>query len=79
METPQKSHLFTIRVWREEIDTTQNEWRGKVQLLSSGEVRYFRDWQALAPLLLTMLKDEPNADDPVTPDNPDTCSGNGKS
>ena len=50
-----RSHLFTIRVWEEQIGADQTEWRGKVQLLTSGEVRYFRDWAALVPLLLTML------------------------
>ena len=50
-----RSHLFTIRVWKEEIGAGQTEWRGKVQLFPSGEVRYFRDWAALIPLLLTMV------------------------
>jgi hypothetical protein len=50
-----RSHLFTVRVWEEEIGAGQTEWRGKVQLLTSGEVRYFRGWAALVPLLLTML------------------------
>lgn len=60
MDTPDvqpRSHLFTIRVWEEEIGAGQTEWRGKVQLLTSGEVRYFREWAALAPLLLTMLSE----------------------
>ena len=52
-----RSHLFTVRVWQEEIGTDQTEWRGKVQLLTSGEVQYFRDWAALVPLLLTMLSE----------------------
>ena len=51
------SSLFTVRVWQEEIGAGQTEWRGKVQLVSSGEVRYFRGWAALAPLLLAMLSD----------------------
>ncbi len=50
-----RSHLFTIRVWEEEIGTGQSEWRGRVQLLTSGEIRYFREWVALVPLLRTML------------------------
>lgn len=50
-----RSHLFTVRVWEEEIDRGQTEWRGKVHLLTSGDVRYFRRWAALAPLLVTML------------------------
>jgi hypothetical protein len=42
--THSRSHLFTVRVWEEEIATDQTEWRGKVQLYPSGEVRYFREW-----------------------------------
>jgi len=58
-----RSHLFTVRVWEEEVGVDQREWRGKVQLLSSGEVRYFREWAALAPLLLAMLSEsEPDSD-----------------
>jgi hypothetical protein len=68
MDTPSqrpRSHLFTVRVWQEEIGTDQTEWRGKVQLLTSGDVRYFRGWATLVPLLLTMLSEldselEPN-------------------
>ena len=52
-----RSHLFTIRVWEEEVETNQSEWRGKIQLLSSGEVRYFREWATLVPLLLMMLSE----------------------
>ena len=51
------SHLFTVRVWEEEIGADQIEWRGKVQLLANGEVRYFREWTALVPLLITMLSE----------------------
>ena len=51
------SHLFTVRVWQEEIDRDQTEWRGKVQLLTSGDVRYFRHWAALVPLLVTLLSE----------------------
>ena len=60
MDTPNvqpRSHLFTVRVWEEETGVGQTEWRGKVQLFTSGEVRYFREWAALAPLLLTMLSE----------------------
>jgi len=52
-----RSHLFTVCVWKEEIRADQTEWRGKVQLLTSGEARYFREWSALVPLLLTMLSE----------------------
>ncbi len=49
------SHLFTVRVWKEEIGVQQSEWRGKVQLLSTGETRYFRQWTGLVPLLVALL------------------------
>jgi hypothetical protein len=58
MDRPsQSSHLFTVRVWQEEVRNGQIEWRGKVQLVTSGEVRYFREWAALIPLLLAMLSE----------------------
>lgn len=53
--TRPRSHLFTVRVWEEEIEPGVSELRGKVQLLTSGEVRYFRGWAALVPLLVALL------------------------
>lgn len=41
------SHLFTVRVWREEMGNGRVEWRGKVQHALSGEARYFREWAEL--------------------------------
>jgi hypothetical protein len=52
-----RSHLFTVRVWQEEVGHNQTEWRGKVQLITDGNVRYFRGWEVLVPLLLTMLSE----------------------
>jgi hypothetical protein len=63
-----RSHLFTVRVWEEEIGAGQTEWRGQIQLLPGGEVRYFRDWTMLASLLLTMLansESEPETERPL--------------
>lgn len=50
-----RSHLFTVRVWQEDLGEGQTEWRGQVRLVASGDVRYFREWSALVPLLVTML------------------------
>ncbi len=58
MEKPYQgpnSHLFTLRLWREEVATGQSEWRGKVQQVSNGEAYYFREWEALISLLIQML------------------------
>ena len=58
MEKPYQgphSHLFTVRLWQEEVSSGQSEWRGKVQQVRTGEAYYFREWQALITLLLQML------------------------
>ncbi len=68
-----RSHLFTIRVWEEEVELDTAEWRGKVQLVTSGEVRYFREWTALVPLLQTMLAQV----EPVEPDRQEADSSGG--
>jgi hypothetical protein len=50
-----RSHLFTVRLWAEEIGAGQTEWRGRVQHVTSGEAHYFRDWPTLIAYLLKML------------------------
>ena len=59
-----RSHLFTVQLWQEELSKGQTEWRGKVHHVSSGHVRFFRDWPRLILFLQAMLS---------TPD-PDTQS-----
>ena len=54
-EPSPRSHLFTVRVWSEELGAGQTEWRGRVQHVTSGEVHYFRDWITLVALLMAML------------------------
>jgi hypothetical protein len=50
-----RSHLFTVRLWLEELGDGRAEWRGQVQHVTSGETHYFREWSALLALLLAML------------------------
>lgn len=52
-----RSHLFTVRVWLEQLGEGRTEWRGKVRHVSDGTVRYFRDWQMLPTLIREMLPD----------------------
>ena len=52
-----RSHLLTVRVWQEEVGHDRTEWRGKVHLITNGNVCYFRGWEGLVPLLLTMLSE----------------------
>jgi hypothetical protein len=42
-----RSHLFAVRVWREDLGDDCFEWRGQVRHMLSGETHYFRDWQSL--------------------------------
>lgn len=59
METEQQqyhSHLFMVRLWNEELGN-RSEWRGRVQHVTSGETRYFRDWAELIAFLSTRLQE----------------------
>jgi len=49
------SHLFTVRLWQEEVGNGQTELRGKVLHVANGEARYFRDWSALIAFLQALL------------------------
>ena len=51
-----QSHLFTMRLWMEELGEGQTEWRGKLRYVVNEEVRYFRDWSGLMALLQTMMQ-----------------------
>ena len=50
-----QSHLFTVRLWLEDLGDGRAEWRGQVQHVLSGETHYFREWEALLALLRAML------------------------
>jgi hypothetical protein len=52
-----QERLFTLRLWTEEMAEDQHEWRGRIFDATTGDVRYFRDWASLIPLLLAMLRD----------------------
>ena len=55
-EAPPTSHLFTLRVWPEVDEAGETRWRGKLRHIASGEIRHFRGWAALIPLILDMLR-----------------------
>ncbi len=54
-----RSQLFTLRVRPEVVGQGRTEWRGKVQHVTSGEARYFRDWTALVAFLEEVLSAPP--------------------
>ena len=51
-----RSHLFTLRLWEEELGGGQSELRGRVQAIASGEAAYFRDWPGLVAVLQRLLE-----------------------
>jgi hypothetical protein len=51
-----RSHLFTVRVWPEEIEGRQLEWRGKIQYAANGETLYFRAWDSMLAFLQQTLE-----------------------
>jgi hypothetical protein len=57
------SHLFTVRIWREELGDGRIEWRGKVQHALSGEARYFREWAELIAFVREQVGDADQADE----------------
>ena len=48
-------HLFSVRLWREQVDHERSEWRGQVKNASTGDVRYFRNAVSLYDALLVLL------------------------
>ncbi len=54
-----RSHVFILRIWPEEMGGGEIEWRGKVQHVTSGEARYFRDWPTLQTFVEELLRAEP--------------------
>lgn len=62
---PNRSHVFTLHLWREKLGAAQYEWRGRIRRINQGEGTYFRDWQTL----VHFLQDNLNAagtNDPIS-------------
>lgn len=61
------SQLFTLRLWPEANEDGRVIWRGKLHCVSTNDTRYFRDWPALLPLLISMLNEIDNGRTQSTP------------
>ena len=68
-----RSHLFAVRVWAQELEDGRFEWRGRVQYVPTGEVRYFREWPALPDILQQLLPDAHGKTGPGTRPDIDTA------
>ena len=51
-----QSHLFTIRLWYEQLDPEQREVRMQVRHVLSGETRFLRDWTAVTAYMMSKLE-----------------------
>lgn len=51
------SQLFTIRLWKEDLDERRREHRGEVKHVVSGVTRNFRDWSDLEAFLIGTFDD----------------------
>jgi hypothetical protein len=63
-QRPAHTQLFTLRVWQAELGQGQSEWRGQLQQVVGGQIRYFRDWPTLILYLGELLSqaDSPGSD-----------------
>jgi len=61
IETPPQ--LFVLRLWPVQLSDGRLEWRGRLHHAQTDKTRYFRDWPALIPLLLAMLRESNLPDD----------------
>jgi hypothetical protein len=52
-----RTHLFTLRLWRESLGDGRFESRGHVQHVLGGERHSFRDWSSLAQYLERRLQE----------------------
>ncbi len=46
-----RSHVFTLRLWLEDLGGSRREWRGRIQNIQAGQAIYFRDWQSMLRFL----------------------------
>lgn len=67
MERPYRRHLFTLRLWREDLGHNRAEWRGQVQHVLGGERWSFREWPALVSYLEAKLQELEEAEEAETP------------
>ena len=51
-----RSHLFTVRVWYEQLDAEHREMRMQVRHVLSGETRFLRDWTAVTAYMMSKLE-----------------------
>ena len=56
----QRSRLFAVRLWREEV-AGGSEYRGSVRDVVSGAFRHFREWSDLAAFMVARVEEAEGA------------------
>jgi len=51
------SHLFTIRIWREDVRDGQRQVRIQIKHVLSGETRYFCEWAPAVAFMSAKLQE----------------------
>ena len=54
----ERSQLFTVRVWLEDVEDGRTEIRGTVKHVLSGEIRHFPNWPSLIQHIEAACKQE---------------------
>ncbi len=54
-----RPHLFTLRLWQEQLGQGEVEWRGRIQNVASGDSAFFRDWPGLLSTLQRLVVNTP--------------------
>lgn len=57
-EQQDRSQLFTLRVWVEEVGDGRREIRGQIKQIPNGEIAYFREWAAMQAFVKRWLRAE---------------------
>lgn len=50
-----QTRTFIVRLWREDLGEGKSEWRGRVQDVMDGQVKFFHGWERLTTTILEML------------------------
>ncbi len=52
-----RCHLFTVRLWTEQVGHNRFKWRGQIEHVLSGAYCYFQDWATLTAYLEAKLRE----------------------
>lgn len=50
------AQMFTLRIWITDQKDAALEWRGRIQHIQSGEVRYCRNWDTFTAYVEEVLR-----------------------